>query len=30
VNAEASKINAAFNYIMSKMNLDLAIGNVSY
>ena len=29
VNAEASKINAAFNYIMSKMNLDLAIGNVS-
>jgi len=30
VNAEASKINAAFNYIMSKMNLDLAIGNLSY
>ena len=30
VNAEASKINAAFNYIMSKMNLDLAIGNVTY
>ncbi len=30
VNAEASKINAAFNYIMSKMNLDLAIGTVSY
>ena len=29
VNAEASKINAAFNYIMSKMNLDLAVGSVS-
>jgi len=30
VNAEANKVNATYNYIASKMNLEYAVGNVTY
>lgn len=30
VNAEANKVNATYNYITAKMNLDFAVGNISY
>ncbi|HTR81855.1 MAG TPA: TolC family protein [Bacteroidota bacterium] len=30
VNAEASKVNATYNYITAKMNLAFAVGNTSY
>ena len=30
VNAEANKVNATYKYIASKMNLEYAVGNVTY